>query len=57
MNFNTTRGQVIVIFLNAFIRFAQLVAGVVTICLYSTQTGYWLNHGIGGRIVSVARQT
>ncbi|KAI1608228.1 hypothetical protein EDD37DRAFT_187024 [Exophiala viscosa] len=46
----STRAQKNVILTNGVLRFAQIVVGIVTLGLYAQQIGYWLNHGIPGRV-------
>ena len=50
--FNSTGGEKIVVYANAFIRFVQLIIGATTIGYYANQTGFWLDHGIPSKTVS-----
>lgn len=45
----------VVIYFNALVRFAQFVVAVVVLGVYGVQKGYWLDHGLPGRIVSFTR--
>lgn len=47
--------QKIVIFSNAVIRFAQFIVAAAALGVYGQQKGYWLDHGLPSKIVSLAR--
>ena len=53
MNYaSATRGQKIVILINAVFRFIQIVIAAAIITLYVREEGFWLNNGVPARIVS-----
>jgi hypothetical protein len=53
MNYvSATRGQKIVILINAVFRLIQIVIATAIITLYVREEGFWLNNGVPARIVS-----
>lgn len=43
----------IIIYLNALIRLAQFIVAAAALGVYASQRGYWLDHGLPSKIVSL----